>query len=161
MALTLHKILKDGFTTHEDFSQVAWESAMRDPGVARHWGHPPRDCHDPVARHWARLRREGYPCGPKQHAHADRDDPGWAGVREIELVKTPVLAPPRAGPPGPPPLTDPVSWPPESPLTPQLLSQMSGMAIDDAKDILAAPRKELPPTEVGPMADKRGQFLLF
>jgi hypothetical protein len=58
-------------------------------------------------------------------------------------------------------LTDPVTWPPEVPLTPQLLSQMSGMCIDDCKDVLAPPRKELPPQELEPLADKRGQLLLF
>jgi hypothetical protein len=47
------------------------------------------------------------------------------------------------------------------PLTPQFLSQMSGLCIDDCKDVLAPPRKELPPRELEPLADKRGQLLLF
>jgi hypothetical protein len=157
VALTHHKVLKDGSFVHEDFSKEAWERAMHDPEVATHWGHRLDDCHDPVARHWAKLRREGYPCGPKQHEFADREDPAWIGSRGIELVEPPKVAPP----PPRPILTDPVVWPPETLLTPQLLSQMSGLCVDDCKDILAPPRKELPPSEPMPLVNKKGQYLLF
>ena len=157
MALVLHKVHQDGSVVHEDFSKESWERAMHDSEVATHWGHRPDDCHDPVARHWAKLRREGYHCGPKQHEFADREDPAWVGSRSVELVEPPKVTPP----PPRPILTDPVTWPPEVPLTPQLLSQMSGMCIDDCKDVLAPPREELPPQELEPLADKRGQLLLF
>lgn len=158
MALIHHKVLNDGSLIHEDFTKEAWERAMHDPEVATHWGHRPGDCHDPVSRHWARLRREGYACGPKQHALADREDPTWVGSRSVELVELPKVAPP---PPERYICQDPVSWPPEVPLTPRLLSEMSGLCVDDCKDILAGPVKELPPAERGPMADKRGQYMLF
>jgi hypothetical protein len=157
VALVLHKVLQDGSAVHEDFSKESWERAMHDDTLLRFWGHPPGDEGDPVGVHWAKLRREGYPCGPKQHEFADREDPAWAGSRGIELVEPPKVAPP----PPRPILTDPVTWPPEVPLTPQLLSQMSGLCIDDCKDVLAPPRKELPPRELEPLADKRGQLLLF
>ena len=157
MALVLHKVLQDGSIVHEEFSKEAWERAMHDPTLSRFWGHPPGDEEDPVGAHWAKLRREGYPCGPKQHEFADREDSTWVGSRGIELVEPPKVAPP----PLRPILTDPVTWPPEVPLTPQLLSQMSGLCIDDCKDVLAPSREELPPQELEPLADKRGQFLLF
>ena len=157
MALIHHKVLNDGSLIHEDFSKESWERAMHDPEVATHWGHRPDDCHDPVARHWAKLRRDGYHCGPKQHEFADREDPAWVGSRGIELVEPPKVAPP----PPRPILTDPVVWPPETLLTPRLLSEMSGLCTDDCKLILAGPVKELPPTECGPMVDKRGQYMLF
>ena len=157
MALILHKVLEDSTVVHEDFSKESWERAMHDSTLIRFWGHPPGDEKDPVCAHWAKLRREGYPCGPKQHEFADREDPAWVGSRGIELVEPPKVAPP----PSRPILTDPVTWPPEVSLTPQLLSQMSGLCIDDCKDVLAPPRKELPPRELEPLADKRGQLLLF
>ena len=130
---------------------------MHDSTLLRFWGHPPGNEKDPVGAHWAKLRRDGYPCGPKQHALADREDPTWAGSRSVELVEPPKVAPPQPRPI----LTDPVPWPPEVPLTPHLLSQMSGLCIDDCKDVLAPSREELPPQELEPLADKRGQFLLF
>ncbi len=153
MALIHHKVLKDGSFVHEDFTKEAWELAMHDPDVASHWGHRPDDCHDPVARHWARLRRQGYPCGPKQHAYADREDPGWMGNRgEIEPVKTTEPSPP-------PP--EPTVWPPAVPLTPRFLSEMTGLCVDDCKDIMSPPRKQQPPSEPKPLVNKRGQYLLF
>ena len=158
MALTHHKVLRDGSTVHEDFIKEAWEQAMHDPEVVEHWGHRPDSCYDPVARNWAELRRRGYLCGPKQHELADREDPTWVGSRGIELVEQAKVAPP---PPERYICHDPIVWPPETLLTPQLFSQMSGLCVDDCKSILSAPRKELPPTERKPMADKKGQYTLF
>ena len=157
MALVLHKVHQENSVVHEDFSKESWERAMHDAALLRFWGHSPGDERDPVGAQWAKLRREGYPCGPKQHEFADREDPAWAGSRGIELVEQPKVAPP----PPRPILTDPVVWPPETLLTPQLLSQMSGLCIDDCKDILAPPRKELPPSEPMPLVNKKGQYLLF
>ena len=158
MALVLHKVLQDGSIVHEDFSKESWERAMHDASLLRFWGHPPGEEKDPVGAQWAKLRREGYPCGPKQHEFADREDPAWVGSRGIELVEPPKVAPP---PPKRYICQDPINWPPEVPLTPRLLSEMSGLCIDDCKSILTGPVKELPPTECGPMVDKRGQYMLF
>ena len=98
MALILHKVLQDGSIVHEDFSKESWERAMHDASLLRFWGHPPGDEKDPVGAHWAKLRREGYPCGPKQHEFADREDPAWVGSRGIELVEPPKVAPPPPRP---------------------------------------------------------------
>lgn len=157
MASVLHKVLQDSSVVHEDFTKESWERAMHDATLLRFWGHPPGDERDIVGAHWAKLRREGYPCGSREHEFADREDPEWVGNRGIELVKPPKVAPP----PPRPILTEAIIWPPETPLTPQLLSQMSGLCVDDCKSILAGPVKELPSTEREPMADKWGQLLLF
>ena len=134
MALVLHKVLNDGVVAHEDFSKESWERAMRDPALANYWGHRPNDCHDPVARRRERLREEGY-----------------FDVRDDALVETPEKSPPAP----------PVDWPPDVPLVPRSLSEMSGLCVDDCKDILSAPKRELPPTAPRPIADKRGQYSLF
>lgn len=152
-----HKVMRDGSVVHESFSKAAWERAMRDDDVVSHWGHDPSDCHDPSARHWANLRKLGRSCKPKQHEMADLDDPTWEGRREIELVETPKTSPP----PTRPILTDPVRWPPEVVLTPLFLSQMSGMCLEDCKEILAPPRKVVPVAEPKAISDKKGQLLLF
>ena len=150
MALVLHKIVGDGSVEHEPFTRNGWESAIRDATLLGAWGHAPDDCHDPVARHWARLRREGWECTEKQHKLADKDDPGWVGNRQ--LVKKPFVEPSPE---------EPVVWPPEVELKPWMLVLMTTMCLDDAKDALTPPRKELPKQEKRPLANSRGQFSLF
>ena len=131
-----HKVMLDGSTVHEDFTRNSWEAAMHDPSVARHWGHAPDDCHDPVERLWEKLGRR------------------------VELVKESKVAPPAAEETVKFAI-ELIAWPPETLLTPQFLSQMTGMCVDDCKSILAAPRRELPPEEVKPLVDKDGQLRLF
>jgi hypothetical protein len=136
MALALHKILQDGSVAHEDFTRAAWERAMGDASLLRFGAHPPEDCHDPVERLREKLGRR------------------------VELVKESKAAPPAAEE-----IVkfaiELIAWPPETLLTPQFLSQMTGMCVDDCKSILAAPRRELPPEEVKPLVDKDGQLRLF
>ena len=164
--LVLHKLLLSGNVAHEDFSKSSWERAMRDDGLRKFWGHEPGDCTDPVERHYAEKRREGYRLGPIQHVMADCVDPGWEGdrglwegegdgegIRAGELSDA-ELAVARATP-------EEVEWPPELAMSPYVLSDMTGLCLSDCRDILAKKRKELPPSEREPFADWRGQFSLF
>lgn len=60
-----------------------------------------------------------------------------------------------------PPSGEAAPWPPEGPpLYPELLRDMSTLGIDDARAVLAAPRKEFPKKVLPPM-DKGGQWRLF
>ena len=149
MPLVLHKVLKSGEIQHQEFSKESWEDAMRDPSLASFWGHPPSECYSIVARHFAQLRRQGFACDARQHALADQDDPSWSGNREIILVQTTQDCPP-------PP--EPVEWPPSSDLTAKMLSDMSGVGIDDCKLMLQAPRKVLPEIGHRPPVEGSGQF---
>lgn len=150
MALTLHKVLKDGSYTHEEFTRSSWESAMQDPLVAWKWGHGPGDCRHPVGAHWAELRRQGHDLTPSQHAKADLDDPTWVGSRDFKLEETIKVVPPP----------EPIIWPPESELNTWALCQLTTVCMDDAKDILRARRIEVPKAPE-PRVDKRGQYSLF
>jgi hypothetical protein len=164
--LVLHKLLLSGNVVHEDFSKASWEAAMRDGGLRTFWGHAPGDCTDPVERHYAEKRREGYRLGPIQHVMADCVDPDWAGDRGLwegegdgdgvpatDLSEA-ELAIVRATP-------EEVDWPPDLVMSPYVLSDMIGLCVNDCRDILAKKRKELPPEEIGLFYDWKGQSSLF
>jgi hypothetical protein len=56
--LTLHKVMTDGTTVHVEFSKASWEDALRDPAVARRWGHAPDDCGpDPWGRRFTPVEK--------------------------------------------------------------------------------------------------------
>jgi hypothetical protein len=150
MALVLHEELLDGSIIHLDFTRSAWELSLHDPNVTRRWGHRPNECYDIVARHWAQLRKNGWRCTPAQHAWADKDDPGWVGSRE--LVQTPKVGPPTE---------EPIVWPPQVELKPWMLCLLTTLCLDDARSILAPPRKEIPTENRRPVANKKGQYSLF
>jgi hypothetical protein len=48
VAYQLHRVLHDGSVAHAEFTRTAWEAAMRDPNLARFWGHGEDDCFDPL-----------------------------------------------------------------------------------------------------------------
>ena len=150
MSLELHTILADGSVQHAPFSQSAWEQAGRDSQVLRKWGHCQGECEDPVAAHWATLRKGGWPCTPSQHAWADIADPTWEGGRE--LVQNIQVPPP----------TGSVIWPPtEVELTPWALTQLTTLCYADARSALRGWREDTTPRKQTPVTDKRGQFSLF
>ncbi len=131
MALDLHKVMSDGTTQHEDCTKEAWNRCIRDPAIKTMWGHRPDDCHDPVERFLASL--------PQDDPLLDESQ----GDSFVEVEPEPVL------------------WPPPTELQPWLLAQLAGLCIDDAKDILAPPRKILSQVPVEKRPNKHGQFSLF
>jgi hypothetical protein len=174
MPLLLHKMTRDGRMLHEPFNQATWEAAMRDASLSSFWGHDAKDCHSPVARFFAERRREGEVLSAAQHDLADVDDPHWVEensfvrlphlLREIKLEQSAENVLPPGGPPfeeserSPHPSVD---WPPNLPLTPKFLSEMSGLCIEDCKEILRVPWRALAPSKVEPLADVNGQLSLF
>lgn len=154
----LHKVYSDGSSTHEAFTQALWEEAMHLPSLKKFWGHADGDCVDPQHELLAKRRQLGAELTPEQHAMADAIDPGWIGDRG---------APAEAAPPVPPQveeLQQSVEFPPpQCPnilLERQLLSEMSGLCLDDVRATVL-PEIESKLDELPPAADKRGQFLLF
>ncbi len=148
MALVHHRIMTDGSIFHDPFTQAGWESAMHDPTVDRHWGHAPGDCHDPVAKLWAGLRRGGRQLNKSQHVWADLHDPTWAGPREVEekIVVS---------------VEEPIVWPPTTTLTPWMLCQMTSLCMDDARRILFRLVEKVEPVERKPSSNRTGQYSLF
>lgn len=62
--------------------------------------------------------------------------------------------------PVPAPEVVPTEWPPQQELTAWMLSHMTTLGIDDARDILRGPRKIFR-NEPKPITDRKGQFMLF
>ena len=151
MALVLHKRLQDGSFLHEEFSKGSWERALRDESLAGCWGHAPDDCHDPVGRHWSRLRREGFPMSVERHRLADRAEPDWEGDRTVGAARSAAAEERRV-----------VEWPPPGELWVWLLRELAGLCESDARAILRGPDKFTPRKfDDDPPVDKKGQFLLF
>jgi hypothetical protein len=135
MALVLHKVLFDGTHDHVELTRESWSESMRDPSVARAWGHAPDDCHSPLER--LRIER---------------------GAREFTLVQQTEVPPPG----GPRPEPGPVAWPPEqTPLTAKHLSEMCGLSPQECVELLRPMWKELPRQEPKMWVDEKGQGFLF
>ena len=141
MALVLHKVLSDGSVAHEEFSKELWESAMHDPIVKGAWGHRPGDCFDPAER------------TIKNRPKAEQV------TVEIAPEETTKVAPPAEVAVAPQ-VAEPIVWPPDSKMTPWQLTQLTGLCADDCRDILLKPPQKVE-RDRPPLADKRGQFLLF
>lgn len=147
MSLVHHKVHSDGSVEHAHFSRQGWEAAMVDPEIGGHWGHPENDCHDPAARLWSGLRKEGRKLSEVQHGYADREDPTWLGNRS-------------AAPPVRTVLAEPIVWPPEYELSVWTLCQLSTLCFDDAKKILSKPVVVVPLVPLKKI-NKVGQYSLF
>lgn len=83
--MTLHELLPDGSFRHSAFTRQSWESALRDPGVVRRWGHPDDDCFDPVERILAEYR-ESSPPEPEVMVKATvpREPIAWPPESELQ-----------------------------------------------------------------------------
>ena len=130
MGSILHLVHKDGSVEHVPLDKGSWNSAVRSRELANFWGHPEGDCRNPVEEHRARRER-------------------LAQVK-IELGKV-QTAPSSGG------VKD---WTPTTELTPEQLSWMSGLCLQDCRDVLHPLPKDIPLEDIKPM-DKDGQWLLF
>ena len=91
------------------------------------------------------------------HASGDCHDPverflAKRGVAKEILVQSIQNLPPPQGA---------VFWPPCGELTVELLREMTTLCIEDARLFLRKKWPELPPSNPGPLANKKGQYLLF
>lgn len=144
----LHLQYKDGTIEHVEFTRQTWEQFYGDPSIKSQWTHLPHDCHHPAARHWAQLRRSGFPQTPASHALADMDDPNWSGDRSLSVEPHITRVPDP----------EPIIWPPSSRLTSRELHLLCHLGIEDARTFWL-PTVEVmePPKKI----DEVGQWSLF
>ncbi len=84
----------------------------------------------------------------RRWGHAPDDcDPNW--LISSKLEETIKMPPPR----------EEVEWPPEVELKPWMLRELTTMCLEDAEDVLRAPRKSEPTPTLA--SNRRGQLMLF
>jgi hypothetical protein len=152
--LVLHKVLSDGSFTHEEFTRESWEDSLRDPDIAVPMGHPINGCPGTEALKWAlffsKQRHEGRALNAAQSELADDGDQFDVPSRTQLVESSKVSPPPEAH-----------HWPPSNPLTPKLLSSMTGICETDCDEILHPLRKHTDLSDPPHMLDDRGQWSLF